>query len=133
MYFKSKCCKSQVMIALVSIFSCVNTYASDTNSEEIHNLLSGNSIKIINRFAESIMYFESDDSFKSFAKQGPLSGGKWRVTRDSMCGTTLPQPYNPPREFCLYLKGRKLGESWSESSETHGEIKRTILKGHPKL
>lgn len=103
MYFKSKCCKSQVLIAFVSIFLCVSTHASDIDSEEMHNLVSGNSIKIINRFAESIIYFESDGSFKSYAKQGSMSAGKWRVTKDSMCAVTAHSDTPSTPDNVLFL------------------------------
>ncbi len=133
MPLKFKRCKLQALLVLVILFLSTKIYASAFDSKEITNLVSGNSLRIINKFSESIIYFESDGSFTHLAKQGAKSNGKWRATKDSMCATVLPQPYNPPKEFCLYLKGRKYGETWVEPSANNGELKRTLLKGHPKL
>tara|TARA_R100000687_G_scaffold1615_1_gene2760 strand:- start:2886 stop:3323 length:438 start_codon:yes stop_codon:yes gene_type:complete len=128
---KFKLCTTLSLLTFVTMFVCINTYAADSDIDEIHKLVSGNSLRIVNYAAESIIYFDSDGSFSHLAVQGETSQGKWRTTKDSMCATVLPQPYNPPKEFCLYLKGRKFGETWTEIDEHNGEIKRTLLNGHP--
>jgi len=133
MYCILKARKSILLMAFVAMCLCINTYASDSGVEKIQKLISGNSLKIINRFGSSIIYFEPSGSFKHLAEQGQTSNGKWRATTDSMCATVLPQPIDPPKEFCLNLKNREFGESWIEQDPKNGELKRTLLEGHPKL
>lgn len=114
---------------------CIKSFAisAEVNSEEIYDLVAGNSLKITNKFSSSIIYFEPNGLFNHFSSEGKASSGSWRATNDSVCATVLPKANNPPKEFCLKLKGRKFGETWVESYENNGEIKRTLLEGHPTL
>ena len=133
MYCISKACKSIACIFFLGMNLSVNVYALDSGVEEIQKLISGNSLKIINKFGSSILYFEPDGSFAHLAEHGQVRKGIWRATTDSMCATVFPQPYDPPKEFCLKLKNRKLGDSWLDQDPRNGELKRALLGGHPKL
>lgn len=133
MYSTLKARKPISLIAIILMFFCMNAGASDLGVEKIQTLISGNALKITNRFGASIIYFDPDGSFEHLAEQGQTSKGKWRVTTDSMCVTIFAQPNDPPKEYCLNLINRKLGESWTEQDARNGELKRTLLKGHPAL
>lgn len=133
MYCNLKNHKSKSLIALMAFMVCIHTHALNPDADDIQTLISGNSLKIINRYGASIIYFEPDGSFKHLAEQVKTSSGKWRGTTDSMCAIVLPQPNDPLKEFCFNLKHRKLGDSWVEQDLRNGELTRTLLKDHPKL
>lgn len=133
MHSTLKARKPILLFALVSMVLGMNACALESSAENIQTLISGNALKVVNRFGASIIYFDPNGSFEHRAAQGQTSSGKWRVTTDSMCATVLPQSNNSAKEFCLNVINRKLGESWTEQDARNGELKRTLLQGHPAL
>ena len=122
-----------IWVVFLNVGNYQYAHSSETDVTETHKLISGNSLKIINKYGTSIIFFEAGGTFKHAGKGGASSTGTWRVTKDSMCATTLPQPTSPLKEFCLLLKDRDFGQSWSERDPRNGEITITLLKGHAKL
>lgn len=127
-----KLLRSPLLLSLIAVI-LQYAYSSEAEISEVEKLVVGNSLKVINRYGSSIIYFEENRSFRHLGDSGQSSQGTWRPTEDGVCLTVFPQPINLPREFCLNLKSRSYGKTWIEIDPRNGEIKRTLLQGHPKL
>lgn len=133
MNFMLKVSSFLVVFTSLTIGQGQYSYSSESDSELMHAIISGNSLKIVNRYGVSIVYFNKDGTVLHLGDRGQRSEGIWRASDDGVCTTVLPQPINPPKSFCLVLNNHKFGESWISQDPRNGEIKHTLLRGQPKL
>lgn len=109
-------------------------HAMDASVQHLSKLISGNSLEVVNRYTPSIIHFEEGGKFRHMGPHGQSSEGVWRATDDSICFTVVPQPGGrAPQEFCLNLKGRSLGSTWTAEDPKNGTIKYKLLEGHQNL
>ncbi|MFK4752122.1 hypothetical protein [Oceanobacter antarcticus] len=105
--------------------------ASEINIQE---LVSGNSLVIINRFGSTLTYFYNDGSAFQFNKQGASSKAIWSVKNDSLCTTvtSVPKGYTA-KEYCLKIPQYQLGRSWMGHDPKNGTITYKFVEGHPDI
>lgn len=106
-----------------------------STSKNLNELISGNSLKVTNKFGFSLIHFGSDGRFRHLTPEGHQgSEGVWRAVDDSICMTvtSLP-PGRTPQEHCLEFKDRSFGKSWSKDDPRNGTVEYKLLAGHPSV
>jgi len=110
--------------------------------ETIQELMSGNSLLIVNSYGPGIYHFDANGQFKSYNPEARLDTiGNWREKNNSLCMTVTSQPFNAnpnphvkePKEYCMKMEVRPLGSSWSGQYPARGTIRYKLLEGHQTI
>lgn len=111
---------------LFLFFACATNAATalDSTKHGVIDLVTGNTLLVENRWGSSFIYFDSSGLFQATGADGVIrSEGTWRATEDSVCSiVNKPNHGGKGAEFCMYIFGRKIGESWNGDDPKNGEI-----------
>ena len=114
--------------ALVVLFSCA---AANANEQEIHTLVSGNTLLVTNKYGPSNVYFDPSGVLLSRGKDPVIDKGRWRATDDSVCSVMDPKLDGKTfPEFCMSFKGKKIDEEWIGDDPKNGRLVFKLLRGN---
>lgn len=123
------------LAALLSTAIPKEGLAMDASTQDLAQLVSGNTLVVANWFGPTLIHFYRNGKFRQLGQQGQTSEGVWRATDDSLCVTvtSLP-PDRTPKEHCLELKGKSIGSKWMGGVDPrNGPISYSLVAGHPSF
>lgn len=132
-----RCIRVYALTALSIVVPIAYGQAPQAGQDGVEHVIVNNTLVVVNRFGPSFIRFHADGTFQSLRPDGKVTAeGTWRTSDDQVCSivTRNVPPGRVPKEHCLDLKGRSVGDSWQgEVDPRNGQLFFKLVTGHPEL
>ena len=104
--------------------------AAHAGEQKIRALVSGNTLLITNKYGTTDIYFDPSGVLLHRGPGPDVDRARWRATDDGVCSTADPTPDGKPfPEYCMPLKGRTIGETWTGDDPRNGSLVYKLVRG----
>lgn len=105
-----------------------------STAAKLHNLVSGNSLIIRNRFGVPAIHFFKDERCEHIGWNIAVACRWWSTETEICVQYTRKRAGKKAPAHCLDFTGRMIGDSWSSTEyPRHGLLRYKLRSGHPDM